>query len=154
MPRRLVGGARVDRIPPQVADLHRHPPVPQPLDDHGRAPGPVGLATALHLLQAIVDQRRAVQPLSEQPTEVPPRHLLAHGAEGALVHMLELPAGVVSPEPPSITIIGNSVPPPSMRCTLVSCGQANGPYSESSQASAVTVRWTAIPFPQVWRSCG
>src|SRR2546430_134676 len=41
-----------------------------------------------------------------------------------------------SPAEPSITIIGNSVPPPSMRCTLVSAGQANFPYSESSHARA------------------
>src|SRR2546421_737459 len=40
------------------------------------------------------------------------------------------------PGPPSMIIMGNSVPPPSIRWTLVICGQANLPYSESSQASA------------------
>jgi len=51
-------------------------------------------------------------------------------------------------------IMGNSVPPPSMRWTFVICGQANLPYSESSQASATSVRWTAIPFPHVALSPG
>ena len=51
-------------------------------------------------------------------------------------------------------IMGNSVPPPSMRCTLVSCGHWYVPYSESSQASAVTVLRTAMPFPHVARSSG
>src|SRR2546429_8629909 len=54
-----------------------------------------------------------------------------------------------SPAEPSITIIGNSVPPPSMRCTLVSVGQANFPYSESSHARAASVLRTAIPLPHV-----
>ena len=50
-------------------------------------------------------------------------------------------------------IIGNSVPPPSIRCTLVICGQANGPKSWSSQSSAISVRFTATP-PQVFSSPG
>src|SRR2546421_2488878 len=59
-----------------------------------------------------------------------------------------------SPAEPSITIIGNSVPPPSMRCTLVSVGQANFPYSESSHASATSVLRAAIPRPHVALSSG
>ena len=45
-------------------------------------------------------------------------------------------------------IMGNSVPPPSIRCTLVIWGHANGPNSWSSQVSAVWVRSTAMPPPQ------
>src|SRR5216683_778642 len=55
---------------------------------------------------------------------------------------------------PSMIIIGNSVPPPSMRCTLLSWGHWYFPNSESSHASASTVFWTAFPWPQVVRSPG
>src|SRR5881296_726855 len=55
---------------------------------------------------------------------------------------------------PSMIIIGNSVPPPSIRCTLVSWGHWYFPKSESSHASASTVLRTAIPCPQVALSPG
>ena len=58
------------------------------------------------------------------------------------------------PALPSMIIIGNSVPPPSMRWTFVICGHANLPYSESSQASAISVPFTAMPFPHVALSPG
>ena len=51
-------------------------------------------------------------------------------------------------------IMGNSVPPPSIRWTLVNCGQGKVPKVWSSQASAFSVRWTATPPPQLFSSPG
>ena len=56
--------------------------------------------------------------------------------------------------PPFMIIMGNSVPPPSIRCTLVIWGQANLPKKPFSQASAVSVRFTATPPPQLRSSPG
>src|SRR5881628_3615743 len=55
----------------------------------------VRLPRSRHALQRIIDQRRPVQPLAEQPLQVLPRDLFRHLPERCLVHVLELPAGVV-----------------------------------------------------------
>ena len=64
---------------------------------------------ALDLLQTIVDQRRAVQPLTEQPSQILARDFLAHGAEGLLVHVLQLPARVVAPQDAAHRLVAHHV---------------------------------------------
>src|SRR5205807_7366189 len=83
----------VDRV--AVADLHRHHAVAESANRHVRAPGAARLLAAHDALEAVIDPRRAVQPLGEQPAQVLMRNLLAHVPERALVDVLQLPARVV-----------------------------------------------------------
>src|SRR5205807_9402337 len=90
---------RVARSSPALrADFDRHEAVTLALDRHHRQPAAVGLPRSLHVLQGVIDQRRPVQPLAEQPLQVLPRDLLGHFPERLLVHVLELPAGVIGPQ--------------------------------------------------------
>ncbi len=104
---RLTRGARVNRI--AVTDLDRHPAVAQALDGHRRPPSAARCPCALDVLQSVVDQRRGVEPLGEEPLQVHPRDLLGDVPKGGLVHVLEFPAGVVRPQDAAHRLIAHHV---------------------------------------------
>src|SRR2546429_96880 len=85
------GGEKVTRS----ADLAWHRAVPlAPAGPRG-APAPAREPVSLDSPQPIIDERRRVQPLAEQPFEILLRYLLGDAAERVLVHVLQLPAGEI-----------------------------------------------------------
>src|SRR5256884_2410060 len=91
----LARGPGVDGI--AIADLDGHPAVALSLHGHHGAPAPVrgGEPVPLDPTQPVVDERRRVEPLTEQPFQILARHLLGHAAERVLVYLLQLPASEV-----------------------------------------------------------
>ena len=96
LPLSLAARARVDRV--GIADLDGHPAVAQTRNSERRPPPAIGKAVSFDVVQPIVDQRRPVQPLPEQPFEVLARDLFGDGTKRVLVHVLEPPARVVRAE--------------------------------------------------------
>src|SRR5207249_5028160 len=64
-----------------LADLDRHTAVTLALDGHHGAPAPVREPVSLDPPQPIIDERRRVQPLAEQPFEILLRYLFGDLAE-------------------------------------------------------------------------
>jgi len=69
---------------------------PSPFGHH-RTPAPVAEPVPLDAPQPIVDERRRVQPLAEQPLEILFRYFLGDAAERILVHVLQVPAREICP---------------------------------------------------------
>src|SRR2546422_5145895 len=78
-----------------LADLDGHPAVALSLHGHHGAPAPAREPVPLDPTQPVVEERRRVEPLAEQPFQILARHLLGHAAERVLVDVLQLPASEV-----------------------------------------------------------
>src|SRR5207253_524994 len=89
----LARGPGVDGI--AIADLDGHPAVAPSLHGHHGAPAPAREPVPLDPTQPVVDERRRVEPLAEQPFQIHARHLLGHAAERVLIYVLQLPASEV-----------------------------------------------------------
>src|SRR5205807_1275124 len=89
----LARGPGVDGI--AIADLDGHPAVALSLHGHHGAPAPAREPVPLDPTQPVVDERRRVEPLAEQPFQIHARHLLGHAAERVLIYVLQLPASEV-----------------------------------------------------------
>ena len=65
------------------------------IDRDGRLPFAVTTSGALHVVELVINRRRTMEPLGEQPFEILVRHLFRDAAKGILVHVLEAPARVI-----------------------------------------------------------
>ena len=64
----LAGRARVDRV--LIADFDRHPAIALPADRDRGQPAAISEPASLDLVQSIIDQRRPMQPLAEEPSQI------------------------------------------------------------------------------------